>query len=171
MQSEQIEDIFISMGFEIVEDLKLKPIFIILKHSIFPKIILHAICKILFGLLCLACLCELILHQLKFIQCSSEKPPLAIVVPGRAYRNEATDASHDFMFMQLEGLFVDKNVSLAHLFATMKTFLQTFFEKKDLDDSNTDQVIIPFVEPGVEIDMSCPFCTTGCSVCKKTRMD
>ena len=98
----------------------------------------------------------------------NRKPPLAIVVPGRAYRNEATDASHDFMFMQLEGLFVDKNVSLAHLFATVQTFLQNLFEKKDLT-IKVRPSYYPFVEPGVDIIMSCPFCPQGCSVCKRTR--
>jgi len=98
----------------------------------------------------------------------STKPPLALIVPGRAYRNEATDASHDFMFMQLEGLYIDKGVSLTHLIATMKTFLQTFFEKKDLEFQLRPSYF-PFVEPGVEIDMSCPFCTQGCSICRKTR--
>lgn len=98
----------------------------------------------------------------------ARKPPIAIVVPGRAYRNEATDASHDFQFMQLEGLFIDKKVSLAQLIATMKTFLQTFFEKKDLT-LQLRPSYFPFVEPGVEIDMSCPFCTYGCSVCGRTK--
>lgn len=97
-----------------------------------------------------------------------KKPPLAIVVPGRAYRNEATDASHDFQFMQLEGLLVDKNVSLSNLLATMKSFLQTFFERKDLT-LRIRPGYFPFVEPGIEIDMSCPFCTQGCAVCKRTR--
>ena len=72
------------------------------------------------------------------------------------------------MFMQLEGLFVDKNVSLANLFATVQTFLQNVFEKKDLAIKMRPSYY-PFVEPGVDIIMSCPFCTQGCSVCKKTR--
>lgn len=94
--------------------------------------------------------------------------PLAVFAPGRTYRNEATDASHDFMFMQAEGLFIDKKVSLSHLFATVKTFLQALFETKDLS-IRIRPSYFPFVEPGVEIDMSCPFCTQGCSICKKTR--
>lgn len=99
---------------------------------------------------------------------SKMKPPLAIAAPGRCYRNEATDASHDFMFMQAEGLFIDKNVSMSHLFATVKQFLQAIFEKKELA-IRVRPSYFPFVEPGVEIDMSCPFCTQGCSTCKKTK--
>lgn len=94
--------------------------------------------------------------------------PLAIFAPGRVYRNEATDATHDFMFMQGEGLFIDKNVSMAHLLATAKAFLRAFFEKDDLD-IRVRPGYFPFVEPGIEIDASCPFCKTGCSVCKYTR--
>ncbi len=95
-------------------------------------------------------------------------PPIAVISTGRVYRNEATDASHDCQFQQLEGMFIDKNVSLSNLIATMKLFLQTL-----LDDKNVKIRIrpgfFPFVEPGIEIDASCPFCTAGCSTCKHTR--
>lgn len=94
--------------------------------------------------------------------------PLAVFAPGRVYRNEATDATHDFMFMQGEGLFIDKNVSMANLLATSKAFLRAFFEKDDLD-IRARPGYFPFVEPGIEIDASCPFCKTGCSICKHTR--
>jgi len=94
--------------------------------------------------------------------------PLAIFAPGRAYRNEETDASHDFMFTQLETLLIDKNVSMANLLATAKTFLQKIFNKQNLE-IRVRPGYFPFVEPGVEIDAQCPFCTQGCSVCKKTR--
>ena len=93
--------------------------------------------------------------------------PLAVVAPGRVYRNEATDASHDFMFTQMEGLLVDKNVSMAQLLATARSFLQKIFNTQTLN-IRVRPGYFPFVEPGVEIDASCPFCTTGCSICKKT---
>jgi phenylalanyl-tRNA synthetase alpha chain len=94
--------------------------------------------------------------------------PLAICAPGRVYRNEQTDASHDFMFTQVEGMFIDKKVSMAHLLATAQVFLQALFEKPELN-IRVRPGYFPFVEPGVEIDASCPFCTSGCSICKKTR--
>lgn len=97
----------------------------------------------------------------------SMKLPLAIFAPGRCYRNEATDATHDFMFTQGECMVIDKNISIANLLATAKTFLQHFFNKEDLK-IRVRPGYFPFVEPGLEIDASCPFCTTGCSVCKKT---
>ncbi|MBL4587764.1 phenylalanine--tRNA ligase subunit alpha [Candidatus Babeliales bacterium] len=96
-----------------------------------------------------------------------QQPPLAGIVPGTVFRHEAVDASHDIQFMQCEGLFVDKNITIAHLFGVAKTFLQKLFNKKELD-IRIRPGYFPFVEPGVEIDMRCPFCTTGCSTCKQS---
>ena len=95
------------------------------------------------------------------------KPPIAIVAPGRVYRKEATDQTHDFVFTQLEGMFIDKNVSVSNLLATARIFLQKVLEKDDLQ-IRVRPGFFPFVEPGLEIDASCPFCTNGCSICKKT---
>ncbi|MCB9492781.1 MAG: phenylalanine--tRNA ligase subunit alpha [Epsilonproteobacteria bacterium] len=97
----------------------------------------------------------------------SKELPLAIVAPGRTYRYEAVDASHDFMFMQCEGLLVDKKVNVSHLFGTAQTFLKTLFGKDELD-IRIRPGFFPFVEPGFEIDMRCPFCSKGCGVCKHT---
>lgn len=94
--------------------------------------------------------------------------PMAIIAPGRCYRHEATDASHDFVFLQLEGMVIDKNISVSNLLATVKTFLQAIFETKKLE-IRVRPSYFPFVEPGIEIDMSCPFCTAGCSTCKQSR--
>ena len=93
--------------------------------------------------------------------------PLAIIAPGRCYRHDDTDATHDYMFSQIEALVIDKNISIANLLATAKTFGQSFFEKKDLD-IRVRASYFPFVEPGLEIDYSCPFCSSGCQICKKT---
>lgn len=93
--------------------------------------------------------------------------PLAVFVPGRTYRHEATDATHDFMFSQVEGLFVDKNVSISNLIATSKAFLSALFETKEIA-IRVRPSYFPFVEPGLEIDFSCPFCKSGCSICKKS---
>jgi len=95
-----------------------------------------------------------------------QQPPIAICVPGRAFRHEATDATHDFMFMQCEGLFIDKHVSISNLLATLKVFMQGLFDIEI--EVRVRPSYFPFVEPGLEVDISCPFCTTGCSICKKT---
>ncbi len=94
-------------------------------------------------------------------------PPIMGIAPGKAYRHEATDASHDFMFMQCEGLYIDKHVTVGHLFATAQAFLKALF-KKDTLDIRIRPGFFPFVEPGFEIDMRCVFCKTGCSVCKQS---
>lgn len=93
--------------------------------------------------------------------------PMALFAPGRCYRNEATDASHNFMFMQAEGILIDKDVSVAQLLATARAFLQAIFETENLE-IRVRPGYFPFVEPGLEIDATCPFCSGGCSVCKKT---
>lgn len=93
--------------------------------------------------------------------------PIAGFAPGRVFRHEAVDATHDIMFMQCEGIFIDKGINLSNLLGTAKHFLSSFFETKDLD-IRIRPGFFPFVEPGLEIDMRCVFCKTGCSVCKKT---
>ncbi len=95
------------------------------------------------------------------------KLPLALIVPGRVYRQEATDASHDYMFHQVEGLYINKKTSMAELIGTVKNFLKAFFKQEDLQ-VRLRPSYFPFVEPGIEIDMSCPFCKTGCSTCKQS---
>lgn len=97
----------------------------------------------------------------------SKGVPIALFAPGRVYRNEQVDASHDFMFTQGEGLVVDKDISLSHLLGSVHNFLRVIFEKDDLN-MRVRPGYFPFVEPGLEVDISCPFCSSGCSVCKKT---
>ena len=98
----------------------------------------------------------------------TQQPPLAVFTPGRVFRHEATDATHDFMFMQCEGLLVDKQISLTHLCSLLKVFMRKLFDKNDLTISLRPSYF-PFVEPGLEVDISCIFCKNGCALCKKTR--
>jgi phenylalanyl-tRNA synthetase alpha chain len=97
-----------------------------------------------------------------------QQPPVAIFTPGRVFRHEATDATHDFMFMQCEALLIDKNISLTHLCSLLKIFMRKLFEKNDLS-IRLRPSYFPFVEPGLEVDISCIFCKTGCALCKKTQ--
>jgi len=93
--------------------------------------------------------------------------PLRIIVPGRVFRNEATDASHETTFHQVEGLMVDKHISLADLKGVMAAFLTQLFKKKV--NVRFRPGYFPFVEPGIELDFSCLICSgEGCSVCKRT---
>ena len=92
--------------------------------------------------------------------------PLRTVIIGRVFRNEATDASHEHTFHQIEGLVVDKGISLAHLKGTLLTMLQTLLGKEV--KIRLRPSYFPFTEPSVEIDVSCTICdAAGCSACKK----
>ncbi|MEA3452980.1 MAG: phenylalanine--tRNA ligase subunit alpha [Patescibacteria group bacterium] len=93
-------------------------------------------------------------------------PPLRIVVPGRVFRYEATDASHEINFYQIEGLIVDKEINVAHFKAIMGKFLEMFF--KEPVKIRLRPSYFPFTEPSFEIDMKCLVCKgKGCSVCSK----
>ena len=91
------------------------------------------------------------------------KPPFRAIVPGRCFRNETTDASHEHTFHQTEGLVVAEGITVGHLIGTMKTFLREVF-LRDLE-VRLRPGYFPFVEPGFELDARCPFCTDGCRVC------
>lgn len=91
--------------------------------------------------------------------------PLRVIVPGQVFRNEATDASHDAAFDQIEGFMVDKDISLAHLKGVLKEFLTRLFGKEVTVRFRPGY--FPFVEPGLEVDFSCLICGgKGCRVCK-----
>ena len=91
-------------------------------------------------------------------------PPISVVLPGRCFRNEATDAGHEHTFHQIEGVYVDKNVSLGNMIATIKTFLERYLET-DLE-VRIQPAYFPFTEPDCEFVISCPFCSkSGCSTC------
>lgn len=97
----------------------------------------------------------------------SNTPPIKVVVPGRCFRNEATDARHEHTFYQVEGVYVDKGVSLNHLLGTLKTFFSEFFEKEIEVKFTPD--FFPFVEPGGMMSLTCILCEgKGCKVCKQT---
>ena len=92
-------------------------------------------------------------------------PPLRMIAPGRVFRNEEVDASHEHTFYQLEGMMVDKDVSVAHLIYFMKTLLSAIF-KRDVT-VRLRPGYFPFVEPGFELDIQCLICNgVGCPVCK-----
>ena len=111
---------------------------------------------------------------------------LAIIVPGKAYRNEATDATHEAQFHQVEGLLIGKDISLAHLKGVLKHLFTELFGKEI--DVRLRASFFPFTEPSAEIDMQCFKCDghgskppalpdgspdlsragLGCSLCKNT---
>ena len=94
-------------------------------------------------------------------------PPLKMIAPGRVFRNEEVDPSHEHTFYQLEGMMVDRNVSVAHLIYFMKTLLSAVFRREVTVRLRPG--FFPFVEPGFELDIQCLICGgPGCPVCKQS---
>lgn len=92
--------------------------------------------------------------------------PCKVIFPGRCFRNENVDASHENTFFQLEGMMVGRDISIANLIYFMKTMLSKVL-KKDVN-VRLRPGFFPFVEPGFELDVSCPFCGgKGCPTCKQ----
>jgi phenylalanyl-tRNA synthetase alpha chain len=104
-------------------------------------------------------------NQIRVMQ--KQKPPIRVIVPGKCYRSEATDASHDFMFYQVEGFAVDKHVTMADLRGTLADFARRLFGQERQVRFRCDY--FPYVEPGVDLSIDCAVCDgKGCRVCKYT---
>jgi len=88
--------------------------------------------------------------QVRFAE--NHEPPIRIIVPGKVYRNEATDATHEVQFHQLEGMYIDKDVSMAHLKGIFDHFVKEFFGEGYMVRMRPS--FFPFTEPSVEIDIS-----------------
>jgi phenylalanyl-tRNA synthetase alpha chain len=94
-------------------------------------------------------------------------PPLRMIAPGRVFRNEEVDASHEHTFYQLEGMMIDRDVSVANLIYFMKTLLSAVFGREVTVRLRPGY--FPFVEPGFELDIQCLICGgSGCPVCKQS---
>ena len=93
-------------------------------------------------------------------------PPIRAIFPGRCFRNENTDAGHENTFFQLEGVIVDKDVSVGNLIYFMKEMLSKIFKKEV--EVRLRPGFFPFTEPSFEMDVRCPFCDgKGCPTCKQ----
>lgn len=97
----------------------------------------------------------------------TQKPPIRILAPGRVFRNEAISARAHCIFHQVEGLYVDKDVSFADLKQTLLYFARELFGEKA--EIRLRPSYFPFTEPSAEVDVSCQLCSgKGCNVCKHT---
>jgi phenylalanyl-tRNA synthetase alpha chain len=95
--------------------------------------------------------------------------PIRMITPGKVFRNEATDATHEMQFFQLEGMVIDKNINMGDLKWTLEYFLEKLFNAKA--EIRMRPSFFPFVEPGAEVDMKCFKCggeKDTCNVCKGT---
>lgn len=94
----------------------------------------------------------------------SKGEAISVVVPGRVFRNEDLDARHEHTFYHIEGVYVDRNINAGHLIATLKTFLQEYYDQEL--EVKTQPFYFPFTEPSFEFALSCPFCKkAGCKTC------
>jgi len=101
--------------------------------------------------------------QIRYME--KHKPPLKVVIPGRTYRNEDISARSHFMFHQIEGLYIDENVSFTDLKQTLLYFAKEFFGPKT--KIRIRPSYFPFTEPSAEADVTCSICGgKGCNVCK-----
>ncbi len=94
-----------------------------------------------------------------------QKPPIRIIAPGRVYRSDAVDATHSPVFHQIEGLVIDKNITMADLKGTLETFVHELYGNDTRLRFRPHH--FPFTEPSAEVDISCFNCGgKGCNVCK-----
>ncbi len=96
-----------------------------------------------------------------------QKPPIRVVAPGRCFRNETVSSRSYVFFHQIEGFYIDEEVSFSDLLATMQQFWNRFFKKEI--KMRYRPSFFPFVEPGIEVDVACTSCKQkGCKICKNT---
>ena len=104
--------------------------------------------------------------QVRVMEANKEKGPIRIICPGKVYRRD-DDATHSHQFMQMEGLVIDENVSMADLKGTLETFCKKLLGEKT--DVRFRPSFFPFTEPSVEVDATCFKCGgKGCPLCKQT---
>ena len=97
----------------------------------------------------------------------TRKPPIRVIAPGKVYRYEASDATHGWMFHQIDGIVVDRHITFADLKGTLYEFARRFFGKDRQVRFRCDN--FPFVEPGTELAVECAVCRgTGCRLCKQS---
>ena len=166
--TEKIEDAFTSMGYSIVDGPEIETDYYNFEALNIPRDHPARDMQDTFWLNIPDMLMRTHTSPVQIRELEKNKLPVAIMTSGRCYRNESTDASHDFVFDQVEALVVGEDISLGNLIATIKQVLQNIFEKDDLD-IRVRASYFPFVEPAIEVDMMCPFCKEGCSTCKQTR--
>ena len=162
----EMEDVFMSMGFEIAEGFDIEDEF----HNFdalntpqdHPSRNLADTFYLKDG--------NLLRTQTSTVQVrvmESYPPPIKIISPGRCYRNDKADASHSPVFHQVEGLVVDEGITLADLHNTLENFAKIMFGEKVR--TRIRPHFFPFTEPSAEMDMSCVMCEgSGCKVCKQS---
>ena len=166
--SEEIEDIFLGMGFQVVDGYEVESDYYNFERMNLPKD--HPARDMQDSFYITE---DILLRsqtspvQARTMQAHEPNSPIRIIAPGHVYRRDDYDATHSPMFTQVEGLCIDKNINFADLKGTLVTFLQQIFGE-DVKVRFRPS-FFPFTEPSAEVDISCVMCKgKGCRVCKGT---
>jgi phenylalanyl-tRNA synthetase alpha chain len=165
---EEIEDLFIGMGYEIAEGPEVEKDYYNFEALNLPKG--HPARDMQDSFYITE---DILLRthtspvQARTMEKHEGKGPVKIICPGKVYRRDTDDATHSHQFMQIEGLVVDENVRMSDLKGTLEVFAKKMFgEDREI---RLRPSFFPFTEPSVEVDVSCKMCGgKGCSVCKRT---
>ena len=164
---EEIEDLFVSMGYDVVDGPELEKDEYCFERLNLPKG--HPARDMQDSFYITA---EYLLRtqtsavQARAMMANTEKTPIRIIVPGKTYRRE-DDATHSHQFNQVEGLVIDEDITLAHLKGTLEVFMRKMLGEKT--DLRFRPSYFPFTEPSYEVDVSCFKCGgKGCNLCKQT---
>jgi len=163
----EIEDIFLSMGFDILDGPHIEDDFHNFEALNIPADHPARDMQDTFWFPNLKNLLRTHTSTIQVRGMKSKRPPFKFVGPGKVFRSERTDASHESCFHQLEGMMVGENISVANLIYFMKVLLSEIFKSEV--EVRLRPGFFPFVEPGFELDIRCMVCKgKGCSVCKQT---
>lgn len=163
---QEIEDIFISMGFEVLDGPHIEDEYHNFEALNIPESHPARDMQDTFWFADMKHLLRTHTSTIQVRGMKERKPPFRFVGPGKVFRCERTDASHEMVFHQLEGMMVGENVSIGNLIYFMKTLLTEIFKKEV--EVRLRPGFFPFVEPGFELDIKCLICGgKGCSVCKQ----
>ncbi|MBR0427915.1 MAG: phenylalanine--tRNA ligase subunit alpha [Clostridia bacterium] len=164
---EEIEDLFVSMGYDVVDGPELETDEYCFERLNLPKGHPARDMQDSFYITT-----EYLLRtqtssvQARAMLANTEKTPIRIIVPGKTYRRE-DDATHSHQFNQVEGLVIDENITLAHLKGTLEVFMRKLLGEKT--ELRFRPSYFPFTEPSYEVDVSCFKCGgKGCNLCKQT---
>lgn len=162
----EIEDIFISMGFEVLDGPHIEDDFHNFEALNIPATHPARDMQDTFWFADKKHLLRTHTSTIQVRGMKTRKPPFRFVGPGKVFRSERTDASHEMCFHQLEGMMVGEDVSVGNLIYFMKTLLTEIFKREV--EVRLRPGFFPFVEPGFELDIKCLICGgKGCSVCKQ----
>ena len=164
---EEIEDLFVSMGYDVVDGPELETDEYCFERLNLPKGHPARDMQDSFYITT-----EYLLRtqtsavQARVMEANKEKGPIRVICPGKTYRRE-DDATHSHQFNQVEGLVIDENITLAHLKGTLEVFVRKMLDEKS--KLRFRPSYFPFTEPSYEVDVSCFKCGgTGCNLCKQT---